>query len=83
MGAAMREKFKATEREKFKATETRECPAGGTTTSDRQLLEDPGALRLLRAYGQLHDNARHPILNLVESIAADHQRPASRLRLAN
>jgi hypothetical protein len=62
---------------KVKATETRECPACGTSAADRELLTVPHAGRLLRAFGELDDNTRQSILNLLENIAADHRRPAS------
>jgi len=43
----------------------------GTASSPLKLLTVPGALRLLRAYGQLNDGKmRRSILELVENIAA-------------
>ena len=42
----------------------------GTAFSPLKLLTVPGALRLLRAYGQLNDSkARRSIVELVENIA--------------
>jgi transcriptional regulator with XRE-family HTH domain len=46
----------------------------GTASSPLKLLTVPGALRLLRAYGQLNDGKmRHSIVELVENIAAGRQ----------
>ena len=43
----------------------------GSASSPLKLLTVPGALRLLRAYGQLHDGKmRRSIVDLVENIAA-------------
>jgi transcriptional regulator with XRE-family HTH domain len=43
----------------------------GTASSPLKLLTVPGALRLLRAYGQLNDGKmRRSIVDLVENIAA-------------
>ena len=45
--------------------------ARGTASSPLKLLTVPGALRLLRAYGQLNDGKmRRSILELVENIGA-------------
>jgi transcriptional regulator with XRE-family HTH domain len=46
----------------------------GTASSPLKLLTVPGALRLLRAYGQLNDGKmRRSIVGLVENIAAGRQ----------
>jgi transcriptional regulator with XRE-family HTH domain len=46
----------------------------GTASSPLKLLTVPGALRLLRAYGQLNDGKmRRSIVGLVENIAAARQ----------
>jgi transcriptional regulator with XRE-family HTH domain len=51
--------------------ETLQASDGGTTFSPLKLLTVPGALRLLRAYGQLDDGRmRRSVVNLVENIAA-------------
>ena len=43
----------------------------GTSSSPLKLLTVPGALRLLRAYGQLNDGKmRRSIVDLVENVAA-------------
>jgi hypothetical protein len=43
----------------------------GTASSPLKLLTVPGALRLLRAYGQLNDGkVRRSIVELVEDVAA-------------
>ena len=47
----------------------------GTVNSPLRLLTVPGALRLLRAYGQVNEGkVRRSIVELVEKIAADERR---------